>query len=206
MSLDVVTTPLRAVTPHFQRSINLTYDVGDADYVANYIPTPNGAKALATILDDALSNTGQRAHVLHAAYGSGKSLLGLVLGTFASHDPGCHNAISVVQDRLQRTFPEQAEHVDIYLNSGKRLLPVILSGDEGYFSTALTKALSRALAQHDIAELYLPTQFQAALNVIELWKYTYPEAYQQLASRLSERGTSLDWLTTGLHALERTTF
>lgn len=206
MSLDVVTTPLRAVTPHFQRSINLTYDVGDADYVANYIPTPNGAKALAIILSNALFNVGQRAHVLHAAYGSGKSLLGLVLGTFASHDAGCHGAISVVQERLQRTFPKQAEHVDIYLNSGKRLLPVILSGDEGYFSTALTKALSRALAQHDIAELNLPTQFQAALNVIELWKHTYPEAYQQLASSLSERGTSLDWLTTGLRALERTAF
>src|SRR5260221_14756323 len=115
MSLDVVTTPLRAVTPHFQRSINLTYDVGDADYVANYIPTPNGAKALASILDNALSNAGQRAHVLHAAYGSGKSLLGLILGTFASHEAVCHSAISVLHDRLQLTFPEQAEEVNSYL-------------------------------------------------------------------------------------------
>ncbi len=43
MTLDVATMPLRVLSPHFQRSINLTYDIGNADYVAGYIPTPNGA-------------------------------------------------------------------------------------------------------------------------------------------------------------------
>src|SRR6266571_3788551 len=103
MTLDVVITPLRALSPHFQRSINLTYDTGNADYVAGYIPTPSGAKALAAILDGTSSNARQRAHVLHAAYGSGKSLLGLVLSMLASHDTNSHEAISVVQDRLTRS-------------------------------------------------------------------------------------------------------
>src|SRR5260370_36515637 len=140
MSLSIVADQLRAVSPHFQRSINLTYDAGDADYIASYIPTPNGASALANILTNIRADASQRAHVLHAAYGSGKSLLGLVLSALASDDPACSNALAIVQDRLMRTLPEQAKHICTFRNSGTRLLPVILSGDEGHLSTALIPA------------------------------------------------------------------
>src|SRR5215469_6988576 len=101
MTLKVATTRLRALSSHFQRSINLTYDAGNTDYIAGYVPTPNGAKALAAILGGSASNILQRAHLLHAAYGSGKSLLGLVLEAFANHDPLCKDAIATVQDRLK---------------------------------------------------------------------------------------------------------
>ncbi len=202
MSLDMVTSPLRAIAPHFQRSINLVYDVGDADYVAGYIPTPNGANALAAILHNTSSHTAQRAHVLHAAYGSGKSLLGLVLSTLASQDAHGATAISVLEDRLRRTFAEQARGITDYLHGGTHLFPVILSGDEGYFTTALIRALSRALKQQNIPDLHLPTQFQAALNVIHLWESSYPKAYAQLQSLLAEKGRSSDQLIFDLHALE----
>jgi hypothetical protein len=202
MSLDVITTPLRTLAPHFQRSINLTYDATNADYVAGYIPTPNGAKALATILDSTSSNTRPRAHVLHAAYGSGKSLLGLVLNVLASREANCRHAISIVQERLARAFPDQVGHINNYLDSSRRLLPVILSGNEGDFTTALTRALSRALARENITNLRLHTQFQAALDIIRLWKDNYPDAYRQLQTRLAERGLSLTKFIEDLCALE----
>lgn len=202
MSLSIVADPLRAVSPHFQRSINLSYDAGDADYIAGYIPTPNGASALANIFANTRANASQRAHVLHAAYGSGKSLLGLVLSALASHDPVCSDALSIVQNRLMRTFPEQAEHICTYRNSGTRLLPVILSGDEGYLSTALTHALSRALIQKGLNHLQPRTQFQAALEMIHLWEQNYPDAYQRLQTKLSLVEKSLDELTHNLKALE----
>src|SRR6266446_1634815 len=202
MSLDVATTPFRPLSPHFQRSINLAYDAGNADYVAGYIPTPNGAKALASILDGTLSNTAQRAHVLHAAYGSGKSLLGLVLDAFANYDIYCQGAISTVQDRLTRAFPEEAKRTKNYLNSGKRLLPVILSGNEGHLIVALARALSRALIQEGIPNLRLHTQFQAALDVISMWEANYPDAYRQLQAYLSQRVSSLPKLLDGLHRLD----
>lgn len=202
MSLSITVEPLRAVSPHFQRSINLTYDAGDADYVAGYIPTPNGASALAAILANARADASQHAHVLHAAYGSGKSLLGLVLSALASHDPACSDALSIVQDRLMRTFPEQAEHIRTYSNSGIRLLPVILSGDEGPFSTALIRALSRALIQQSLNHLQPYTQFQVALEKIHLWEQSYPDAYQRLQAKLSLEGMSLSKLVHDLMALQ----
>jgi hypothetical protein len=205
MALDVATTPLREISSHFQRSINLTYDAGNADYVAGYIPTPNGAEALATIFDGTMPASRQRAYVLHAAYGSGKSLLGLVLSAFASHDPNCQDAISIVQERLKRIAPEQAKCIDHYLDRGVRLLPVVLTGNEGNLGIALTRALSRALIQHNISSLRLDTQFQAALDAISLWEISYPSAYQQLQECLTEKNTSLSQLLEGLHRFDSNT-
>lgn len=202
MPLDIAITPLRRPLPHFQRSINLTYDAGSADYAAGYIPTPNGAKALAAVLDGVLSNRVQRAHLLHAAYGSGKSLLGLVLEAFARHDLRYQQAISIVQDRLARTFPEEAIRTKHYLDSDKRLLPVILSGNEGHINIALIRALSRTLGQHGITNLKLHTQFQAALDTISLWEANYPEAYKQLRVHLQGNALSLSELVDGLRGFE----
>ncbi len=202
MSSGIATTPLRTLSPHFQRSINLAYDARDADYVAEYIPTPNGAEALAAVLDGTTPRASQRAHVLHAAYGSGKSLLGIVLSNFASRDRRCQDATSKVQERLNRRFPEYAKRTRRYLDSGTRLLPVIISGDEGSFATALTNALSRSLTQQDLVHLKPRTQFEAALGVIRLWEGSYPDAYQRLQSKLLERRASLTTFTDKLQALD----
>lgn len=191
MYLDIAKNSLRAPSSHFQRSINLAYDSGNADYIAGYIPTPRGAEALTTILSNMLSATSQRSHVLHAAYGSGKSLLGLVLSAYANRDPQCQEAIATVQDRLNRAFPDLATLINKYLQSDQHLLPVILTGYEGPLALALTKALSRTLIQQGIPNLRLDTQFQVALDVISLWQENYPDAYRQLETLLLEKDFSL---------------
>jgi hypothetical protein len=203
MSSSIATASIKALSPHFQRSINLVYDAGNADYVSSYIPTPNGAEALASVLDGTVPTANQRAHVLHAAYGSGKSLLGIVLSTLASQDIHCQDAISIVQERLARSFPAHAERISRYLNTGTHLLPIILSGDEGNFASALARALSRTLLQQNLSHLKPHTQFEAALSVISQWEENYPGAYQQLQSKLLEKGSSLSKLSYGLKASER---
>lgn len=187
--MSIVASALRSVSPHFQRSINLTYDTGNADYISGYIPTPNGAKALAAVLGNVLVDKRQRSHVLYGAYGSGKSLLGLVLSALASDDPACRQAVSIVLDRLRHSFPATAESV--YQYTGKCLLPVIISGNEGELSISLVRALARALQKEKLSDLQSDTQFQAALAVIERWKETYYDMYRQLTTGLSQNGTSL---------------
>lgn len=111
-------TSLRTISPHFQRSINLSYDASNADYIAGYIPTPKGAESLATILENTSEGGRHRAHVLHAPYGSGKSLLALVLNAFASQESACADALDIVQERLDRAYPETARIAQEYRTTG----------------------------------------------------------------------------------------
>jgi hypothetical protein len=197
-ALITKTPTLRAISPHFQRSINLMYDASDAARVGGYIPTRNGATALAAILANTGEDSQQRAHVLYAAYGSGKSLLAAVLSAVVSYDPECREAISVVLDRLECRFPESAIPVMEYWSGSRRMLPVILSGDEGQLETALTRALGRALAAHGLADLRPRTQFHAAVEMIELWQSDFPGAYERLQQTLAEHGHVVADLRAGL--------
>ncbi len=194
---------LRAVAPHFQRSINLSYDAGNADYIAGYIPTPNGARTLATILDNTASNKTQRAHVLHAAYGSGKSLLAVVLAALVGDDPATHSALELVLSRLERTFSHEAERVQTFRDSGRKLLPVLLSGNEGSLSLALPRALTQTLQQQGLGDLRPRTQFQAALDMIALWEQTYPDVYMRLDEYLVQAGQTLPDLVNRLETLDQ---
>ncbi|MCA9995239.1 MAG: hypothetical protein KDE56_05805 [Anaerolineales bacterium] len=184
--------PLRAISPHFQRSINIAYDAGNADYVSGYIPTPGGASALADLLKNTQPDGLSRAHVLYAPYGSGKSLLSLVLSSLVSHDEGCATAVAIVLDRLQRHYPEEAQQVTDFWRSGRRLLPVVLSGDEGSLTVALLRGLNRALGQLGLSDLRPRTQFKAALETITLWEKQYPEAFHKLQHLLSEQRQNLN--------------
>ena len=201
-STTLTASTLRTIAPHFQRSINLTYDAGNADYISGYIPTQNGANAIAWILRNTQPTGKSRAHVLHAPYGSGKSLLSLVLSAIISRDEGCETAVTTVINRLERHYPDSAQVVQEYHQSNRRLLPVILSGDEGSLTAALTRGLTRAVSQLGLGDFRPRTQFKAALETIEQWERLYPDAFQKLQCQLAERGHQLSDFIASLQDVE----
>lgn len=197
---DITTqTPvLRQIAPHFQRSINVTYDSGNADYIGGYIPTERGAKALANALKQTNESATSRAHVFHAPYGSGKSLLSLVLSALVAKDTASQDSMVLVLDRLHRHYHDEAKIVQDFIDSGKRLLPVVLSGDEGSFTIALTRALHRSLGQLGLSDLRPKTQFEAAINTIKQWETKYPDAFQKLQTLLEPHQHTIDDLLSAL--------
>ncbi len=203
MTAQLISFPSRTISPHFQRSINLTYDAGNADYISGYIPTPNGVKALVNILANTTENKTQRAHVLHAPYGSGKSLLGLLLSAIvATDDADTKEALKVVTARIERNFPDEAKLLQEYQASKRRLLPVLLSGDEGDLTLSLTRALSRTLLQMGLGDLRPRTQFQAALSTVDLWEKIYPGVYHNLEVRLQQEQSAISDLRRGLGRMQ----
>jgi hypothetical protein len=189
---------LRRPSHHFQRAINLKYDLGDADYIAGYVPTLNAAEALVALLTATRPDAGQRAHLLHGAYGSGKSLFATVLAAILSHGETLHAALAPVLDRLRRDFPDAAGAVAVQLTAGPRLLPVVLSGDEGELSLALGRALDRTLTGMGLGDIRPRTVYHAALETIRQWRDDYPATYDRLADWLETREETREGLVQAL--------
>ncbi|VAW43167.1 hypothetical protein MNBD_CHLOROFLEXI01-1658, partial [hydrothermal vent metagenome] len=179
---------IRGISSHFQRSINLTYDAGNGDYISGYIPTLNGAATLADILQNTEPQATHRAHILHAPYGSGKSLLSLILSAMTDANVADQKALEVVLERLNRHYAEESEVIKQYQQQGRRLLPVILSGAEGSLISALIRALNRSLSKLGLGDLHPRTQYSAALETISRWEKAYPDVYRQLENRLKLEG------------------
>jgi hypothetical protein len=178
---------------HFQRSISLKYDLGSAERIAVFIPTFQATAAIEHLLRATEPGAQQRAFVLHGAYGAGKSLLGVVLAALFSRANETEEASHVILERLMRHQPEAAEAVKRYIQTNRRLLPVLLSGDEGELGFALGRALNRALQRNGLHDLRPPTVYQAVLDTITMWRSEFTETYTRLGETVQARhGRSLE--------------
>jgi hypothetical protein len=177
-SLAGVITP----SPRFQRAVHLRYDLRDTDTIDRYMPTLNAVTAIDAVLRGVDPHSTQRAHVIHAAYGSGKSLLAVAIAALLENIPQLADTNIALAKRIEELDPATGKRVFHHLNSKlhRRLLPVVLSGDEGDLSTALTRALMRTLNAIDLHYITPQTRFNAAIRTIEDWETTYPDTFKAL--------------------------
>lgn len=169
---------LIAPTPRFQRAVHLRYDLRDQDTVERYIPTTSAVDSIESIIRSTHPSGTQRAHVLYAAYGSGKSVLAVALSALLEKRAELADAVERLSTRIGEVRADVGDLVANYLQSETRLFPVVLSGDEGDFATALSRALSRALKDSPdtrLANLKPPTRFMAALQTLDQWANDYPD-------------------------------
>lgn len=176
---------VRRPSPHFQRSINPQYDLGNKEYIAAYIPTPNTCRALTGLLNATRPDASHRATLLYGPYGSGKSLFAVLLAEIFSRPPDVTETLAPVVARLQRFSPETADIVETYVQDGPRLLTIVLSGDEDDLATALLRALTRSLHQVGLGDIRPRTHYRAALETLQMWRRDFPAIYEQLDSLLA---------------------
>jgi len=181
---------LITVSPRFQRAVHLRYDLRNIDAIDRYIPTLSAVSAIDSIIHGTDPNATQRAHVLHAAYGSGKSLLAVALAALLENQQKLAEPMERFMRRIYAVDPEVGRAVDTYLNKtlNRKLLPVVLSGDEGDLTTALTRALTRALKETDLSGLKPQTRFNAAIRTIEQWETNYRDTLKALEKAIKTTG------------------
>lgn len=187
-----VTSLLRPATV-FQRSVNLKLDAGSLDRLDTFTPTPSLVTALNAVLSSASSSIAQRAHHIYGAYGTGKSTLAVVLAALLDPSPDAQASLAAIVDRLDaRGYHETAALVEGYISSGRKLLPVMFSDDEGPLEPTLLRGLKRALTRAGISDLRPLTAYASARSVIERWKTDYPTTYQHLQEQLESVTWTVD--------------
>ena len=204
----MVTTTQSIIRPisRFQRAIHVRYDLRDPEAVEQYIPTQSAADALKVILRNTEMETTQRAHVLHAAYGSGKSHFAVALAALLENATDRSGEVAGFIHHLAETDSETSELAQLYTDQGKRLYPVVLSGNEGAFVPAMLRALTRSLNESHI-DIQISTRFQAAIETIERWQTDYPEFLVRLEQQLNGRyGRTVDNLVRKLQAEDEATY
>ncbi|GIK64258.1 MAG: hypothetical protein BroJett018_20520 [Chloroflexota bacterium] len=194
-------------SPRFQRAIHLRYDLGDPHAVERYIVTPSAVDAIASISQNTQPDRTQRAHLLYAAYGSGKSLLAVVLAALLEKNPRISNILHGFAEKVEAVDARASNLLMEYLNGETRLLPVVLSGDEGDFATAMSRALSRALKDAEVHTVKIQTRYEDALSVIEQWEQLFPDTLTRFEEVLHKQyDANLHELSTALKAHDGAAF
>ena len=178
----------------FQRAIHVRYDRDDAEIISQYIPTHSSAAAIRQILANKLPHATQRAHVLHAAYGSGKSHLAVALAAPLENDETPAPAIDHLVKQLSSMDDRTSALAVDYRDNDKNLFPIILSGNEGDFGTSILRALARSIGDAELADLQLATRFDAAIQTLHRWYSDYPEVAERFGKEITRlTGQGSEW-------------
>lgn len=172
------------VAKGFQTSVNVAYDLHNDEKVSNFIPTMSSLDVVEDVLLSTTKSANQRAKILIGAYGRGKSHIILVLMSLLFKKDVA--LFDVILKKMKTHNPKLYEFAVDYINSDKRLLPIIVSGSSASLTQSFLNALQQALRSENLVDLMPETNFKASINTIELWKQQYPDTYEKFAQSLSE--------------------
>ncbi len=167
----------------FQTSINIAYDLDNENKVKNFIPTMSAIDVIEdVILSTSVQDRG-RSRILIGAYGRGKSHIVLMLMSLLYKKDTA--LFGVLLNKIKEQNLKLFEFIINYINSDKKLLPIIISGSSSSITQSFLNALQMALKNENLANLMPETNFKAAVNTIELWKNNYHDTYKKFISILN---------------------
>lgn len=156
----------------FQTSINIEFDFGSREKIEGLIPTDAVCRYMEQLLSAVIAPSNQRAKLLVGAYGKGKSHVVLTaLSAMWLKEPGAFSRIIEAYRKQGNGFCETLER---FVDDGKRLLPVIISGSTADLRHSLLLALRNALKLCDAGDLMPSTNYDGAIKVLDRWRREYP--------------------------------
>ena len=178
----------------FQYSVNIEYDLGNEEKIKGFIPTTATFDIIEDIMLSTHVSSTDRARILIGAYGKGKSHFVLVvLSLLMSKNIA---AFEGLLSKIKEYNPKLHQFITDYLNSDKKLLPIIIQGGNSSLSQSFLSAMQRTLEMADLADLMPDTHFTAAIEMIKNWEDNYPATFEKLKNEINEPITEfIDKLT-----------
>ncbi|MEZ2661525.1 hypothetical protein ACBP89_26635 [Aneurinibacillus aneurinilyticus] len=171
-------------------SINIKFDIGKAEVIKRYLPTPSHADAIRGLAKGFLSSTNSHAHILIGPYGTGKSLLGTIVSGLVSKSFAEHSLYEWI-DKFDQIDEEIYYDLLKVAEREQTYLPVILNGKKGSFRTVIISAIMNALREQGI-ELVLPGEVHNIVSTIDNWYVKFPETYHRFIDMLEKEGKVYD--------------
>lgn len=165
------------IEPGFQKSINLAYDLADETKVSDFIPSSSSIEILESLLLETYPNSTDRAKILIGPYGKGKSHIILVLLSLLKVKD--KTIFDRVLKSIQTYNQDLYEYVNSYIDSDRKLLPVIIQGSNSSLTQSFLNAIQNALNEEHLEGIMPDTHFQAAIKHINIWEQQYADTYNQ---------------------------
>ena len=172
------------VAKGFQTSVNIAYDLNNTGKISGFIPTMSSLDIIEDVLLSTAPSSTERARILIGAYGRGKSHIILVLLSLLFKKDKA--AFKALLEKMRTSNPKLYDYTIEFIESGRKLLPIVVGGSSASLTQSFLFALQQALNDENLSNLMPETHFKASVNAIESWKNEYPETYNKFLDALNE--------------------
>lgn len=177
----------------FKTSVNVKLDIGNRNFIKRYLPSPSHAESLIGLANAFSKTDSTNAHIMIGPYGSGKSLIAKVIADFVSNSLPKKD-IDLLIKKFEKVHQDVYKSLKSISKLNRNYLPVTLSGYEGSFSEAITRAIVRKMKEEGI-EVDLIGERIEIINIVKKWRSEFPQTYEHFLELLKVRGINIDqWL------------
>ncbi|NLX64373.1 MAG: hypothetical protein GX022_06345 [Clostridiaceae bacterium] len=171
------------VEKDFQTSINIAYDLYNEKKIRSFIPTLSAIEIIEDVILSTIEPHRGRARILIGAYGRGKSHVMLMLTSILINKN--IELFKTLLEKVKSYNQKLYEFIIDYINSDKKLLPIIIGGSSTSITQSFLGALHTALKNADLIDLMPETNFKAAVSTIELWRNKYQDTYNKFVGEIN---------------------
>lgn len=167
----------------FQTSVNILYDLENEEKIGKFIATTSSIEIIEEIVLSVLTTNTSRARILVGAYGRGKSHLVLVILSLLYK-----KNIKIFEKllcKIKEVKPELHETILNYLNSERKILPVVIGGSTTNLRQNFLLGLTQALEKANLKKVMPKTNFTAAINTIKNWELNYKDTYNKFIEKIN---------------------
>lgn len=171
-----------SISPGFQYSVNLKYDVDNEKKIASYIPTEKAIELLWSWVKSVEDFNNNRARFIVGPYGTGKSHLGVVLAALMKGTMPRITFQSILE-KIRGGEPDLADAIEENI-LGKKYLSVLIVGNGQPLRQALINGLKKALEESNLDHLMPLTAFNEIERKIRIWESEYTHTYKEFVALL----------------------
>ncbi len=186
-------------SPSFQRSVNLSLDIGNLDFVKRYIPTQASVDVVLSYLRLVFNPGADRASLLIGPYGKGKShALFLVLSMLSEEGNEAEAVFEELAAKVGDFSAETAQLIRRIRSEHIRMLPVVINDRYLDISQAFLASLQSSLSRVHLSGLMPQNYYQSCLNTIDRWQEEFPATYTDYRLFIEQKGTTAADFETAL--------
>ncbi|QEK11541.1 hypothetical protein FQB35_03655 [Crassaminicella thermophila] len=169
--------------PGFQYSINLKYDLQSVEKIQNYIATSSAMDIIEDILLSVSLSSNDRARLLIGPYGKGKSHLVLIIIALLYYKD--KELFINILDKIQKYNEDLYKLALKIIEDKEKILPVIISGNSLNLNQSFLAGLKNALLSEELVDIMPNTYFNAAIDMINVWKNRYQVTYEKFRQMIN---------------------
>ena len=181
------------ISPGFQYSVNVKFDIDNADKISSYIPTEKSILLLEELIASLEDGSNDRARLIVGPYGTGKSHLIAFYGALLRGRLPKESFEKVLEKIAASGKSKLADKIHNDVLSHKKLLTVLINGNGKSLEQTFLYGLYSSIQDTGIKEVLPKTVFSEINRTLDTWKDNFSETYSRFKRLIkNEYNLSID--------------